>query len=219
MAKLLYLIGLVLLASIAGMAQHPSTANKQSEWASDAEELIRTAYKKLEIYNRAAELNNMRGVASKVRDDSVLKFSLKNFHSGAIAEIKPLHISEVVTLSEGDVVQVSSGRHTLNNGPPEAFYRATWSKKQKDSGGQDWTIEQLFQLLSTVYFDVGHYTSYEVLVSFEGKTRSYRAIAFHHDQGERAVAPKLTFWDSIGADGVLSQVLAETLPPYGNGPK
>lgn len=46
-------------------------------------------------------------------------------------------------------------------------------------------------------------------------TRSYKAIAFHHDQGEHSVEPKLTFWDSVGADGRVAQVSAEKLPPYG----
>ena len=211
------LIFTLLLTFGVALAQEPvrTTSDQRADGATAEEKMIRAAYAKLEVYNRSAELMAMEGVASKVRDDSVLKFELKNFHTGPLDEIKLLRTSHLVTVPDGEVIQISSVSHTLNNGPPEAYYTARWSKKQKEVGHRDWIVEELFQLLVTEYFDVGHYTSYEVDVSFEGKTRSYKAIAFHHDQGEHSVEPKLTFWDSVGADGRVAQVSAEKLPPYG----
>ena len=214
MAKPLYLICLAFSFALAVQAQ---TAAVKTKPITSAEKMIRAAYAKLELYNRAAELKSMGGAAKKVRDDSVLKFELKNFHTGPLDEIKHLHTSELISLPVGDVIQVSSGTFTLNDGPPEAYYSARWSKEPKVSRSLDWNVGELLQLLATEYFDVGHYTSYEVVVSFEGKTRSYKASVFHHDLGERAVEPKLTFWDSIGAGNRLADVLAEELPPYGTG--
>jgi hypothetical protein len=197
-----------LLLFVAINGQEASTKN------SLAEDTIRAAYAKLEIYNRAAELEAMEGIASKVRDDSVLKFTLTNFHTGALEEIKNLRVSEIITLRDGDIVQISTGSYSHDSGPAEAFYEARWTKQSKENV-PDWVLADLLQLLIDEYFDVGHFTSYEVIVSFEGKNRRYKAVAFHHDQGESAVEPKLTFWDSIGADGRLGQVLTEQRRPYG----
>ena len=210
MTKTIYLLFLLLMVSVGAHAQlktvSPSTVD---------EKMIRAAYAKLERYNRAAELMDMGGVVEKVRDDSVLKFELKNFHTGSIDEIKNLRISEVRTLATGDVIQVSSGKHTVNSGPVEAFYSARWWKQ--DAKEHDWTFAELMQLLASEYFDVSHYTSYDVTVSFEGRTRSYKALVLHHDLGERAVNPQPTFWDAVGADGRLTELWAEKLPPYGSG--
>lgn len=220
MLRTLSLIWTLLLTFGVSHAQEPvrTTPDRQADSSTAEEKTIRAAYAKLEVYNWAAELMAMKGAASKVRDDSVLRYQLRNFRTGPLDEIKLLRISQLVTVPDGDVIRISSGSFSLNDGPWEAYYIAKWWKKPKEVGRRDWTVEELFQLLVTEYFDVGRYTSYEVEVSFEGKTRSYKAIVFHHDQSEHSFEPKLTFWDSIGTDGQLAQVSAEMRPPYGTGP-
>lgn len=216
MTRALLAFCLLLTVFIAARAQS-TAAVAESVGQTPEERLIRTAYAKLVLYNRAAALEAMRGVVSKVSPNSVLKFELTNFRTGPLEDIKHRRISELCTPRAGDVIDVTTGTHTLNNGPPEASYSARWTSEPETSSSRDWVIGELFQLLVTEYFDVGHYTTYDVVVWFEGKTRSYRAVVFHHDLGELAMNPHPTFWDSIGAGGVLSNALAETRPPYGTG--
>ena len=210
MTKTIYLVFLLLMVSVGAHAQLKTVSDSTVE-----EKMIRAAYAKLERYNRAAELMDMGGMVEKVRDDSVLKFELKNFHTGSIDQIKNLRISEVSTQANGEIIQVSRGKHTMNNGTPEAYYSARWWKN--DAKERDWTFAELMPLLASEYFDVGHYTSYDVTVSFEGRTRSYKALVLHHDLGERSVDPRPTFWDAVGTDGQLEEVWGEKLPPYGSG--
>ena len=219
MSRLTCLIGTLLLMLPVAQAQEPvpNTGNQRSDSPTAEEKMIRAAYAKLEVYNRAAELMEMNGVASKVRDDSVLKFELKNFQTGPIDAIKKLRVSELCTPHSGDVVDVSSGQHTLNGGPPEALYSARWTREPPERPGRDWIVGDLLQLLVDEYFDVGQYTSYDVVVSLEGKSRSYKAIVLHHNLGARSVEPIPTFWDSIGAGNRLTQVWHEKLPPFGTG--
>jgi hypothetical protein len=195
------------------VARRETVTTNQAETASDDEKLVRDTYRKLEIYSRAAELSKMNGVTANVRDDSVLNFKLSNFHSGPIDDIKSVRQRELITERSGQVLEIGQGVH-VEDGFETAYYEPYWADyKAFPDQRPDSSIGDILSLNASQTFDVQRYTSYEVTISFEGRTRSYRALVMHH----AAVGPQLrhpTFWDSV-AGSMLNEVFEEKRPPFG----
>ena len=106
---------------------------------------------------------------------------------------------------------------TLNNGPEHVAYKAEWTTGQYASlYDPHWTIGDLLGLEPDRYHDVGRYAVYDVLVSFKGKTRGYRALALFHKTQGPGEHFRPSFWDSVaGSGGTLTDVWKEKRPPVG----
>lgn len=209
MKRLLYTILIV-----AGLVTPPQSPGMQNDMGKDEEALIRAAYEKLTTYQRAAVLEKLEWVESRVTPDLVLDFHLKNFHTGNVDEINLKPLTEVITVSDGDMVQVTRGIHRMNNGPEEAAYSAYWTQTAPTEAWSRFTVAELLQSLGRQGFGLVRFTSYDVTVHFEGKSRTYKALVLFEDM--KSAERRLEFLDYVGAGGMLTKIHQETLPPLKN---
>jgi len=181
------------------------------------EKLIRLAYKKLTIFNRAARRYDAGENTQSLDNKPALAFELKNFHIGPIQEISGSRYKDLVTLPTGEIITGTHGTSTFNGGEEQVSYSARWTNGQYSSGyDPHWTISDRFQFEPDKYYDIIEYASYEVTVSFEGKTRTYNAMTVFHNPYGASVKLKPELWDCVvGMGGTLTQFLYERRQPFG----
>ena len=181
--------------------------------AAQPEQLIRQTYAKLEAYNAAAQVLHNEFTRRAFKSDANLRFELGGFRSGDIKEILNKPYAALITLPTGDIISLTRGTHVLDDGPEEATFAAAWERGQYASGfDPQWTIADAFHFEPEKYYDIVSYTSYEVTVRLEGRSRTYRALALFHDHAHRAEEGAPEFWDAV-VDG-LTRVWQEKRPPY-----
>lgn len=176
------------------------------------EKLVRDTYRKLEIYDAAAQVFQKEQSGRAGRSQARLSFELADFRSGDLYEIAGSRYAEFVTVSNGEVVSLTHGSHSLDKGAEEATFAAAWERGQYASVfDPQWTIADVLNFEPARYFDITAYTSYRVTVTLEGKSRTYRALAlFHRAQPDEAGAPE--FWDGVVSG--LNRVWEEKRPAY-----
>ena len=174
------------------------------------EKIVRETYRKLELYNAAAQVLENERMGRAVRPENVaVKFELTDFRSGNVQEIMNKSYAELVTLPTGDVVSLTRGGHAQDGGPQEATFGATWERGQYASVfDPGWTVADVFHFEAARYYNISTYVSYRVSVRLHGRARDYRALALFRDTPDGA--PE--FWDAI-VNGVGS-VWEEKRPPY-----
>ncbi len=211
-------LSLINLSSGQASSQKTSSPNPQAAVSSEnadgvsfEEELIKSVYNKLTDYSRETLQSEAEGNNKLVSYDAGLKFALKGFRTGHIQEILSTPHKDLVTLPTGDIVQIGTGTISHNGGEEEAIYRAEWiSGRYASIYDRNWTIGDILGFEPTQYYDVEQYTSYEVTVSFESKTRTYRALVLFHNRHQESAPLKPEFWDSIvGMGGILTDVWKE----------
>ena len=178
------------------------------------EELTRGVYEKLTKYHRAsfdwaAQIPDITVIKSE------LKFEIRDFKTGPITEIMATRYADLVSLPTGEIIRIGTGTVT-DDGEESATFEATWGPGQYASVfDKDWTMADVLNFEPDKYQDVTEYGSYEVTVSYQERTRTYRALVLFH---RNAVDPSrlgLEFWDSIvGMAGNLTKVWEEKRPPY-----
>src|SRR5688500_7847654 len=104
----LYLF-LICVSSVSPVAQVRSTAPQEKQ--------VRDTYRKLEIYNAAAQVFQNEPLQRAVRPEANLEFELSDFRSGHVQEIVTRRYAELVTLSTGEIVSLTHGSHSLDQGP------------------------------------------------------------------------------------------------------
>ena len=178
--------------------------------SSQQEKIVRETYLKLETYNAAAQIFQNDFTRKPLRSDANLKFVLGQFRAGSIQEILYTPYRDLVTLPTGDIVSLTRGSHSLNSGPQEATFAATWQPGQYASVFDPaWTVADVFHFEAARYYNVKSYASYQVTVTLEGKSRSYRAVALFREDSSRE-PPE--FWDTV-VNGV-GNVWEEKRPAY-----
>jgi hypothetical protein len=177
------------------------------------ERIVRETYAKLAGYNAAAQvMQNEFARKPFVADDS-LQFELSDFRSGDVKEILGKPYASLITLPAGDVISLTHGSHVLDGGPEEATFAAEWERGQYASVfDPQWTVADVFHFEPEKYYDVVAYTSYQVKVRLEGRSRTYRALALFRDGPRSANGGAPEFWDAI-VNGV-TRVWHEKRPPY-----
>ena len=181
----------------------------QERTSGAAEKIVRETYRKLEIYNAAAQVFENERTRKPFHSDASLKFELGDFRSGNIQEIQNKPYAELVTLPSGDVVSLVRGGHSQDDGPQEATFGAAWERGQYASVFDPvWTVADVFHFEAARYYDVRTYIGYRVTVRLNGKARTYRAVALFREAPD--AAPE--FWDAV-VNGVGS-VWEEKRPPY-----
>jgi hypothetical protein len=192
-----------LLLSFAG----PVLTQERSNAAQ--EKIVRETYRKLELYNAAAQVFDNELTRRPFRSPASVKFELTDFRSGNVQEILNKPYAELVTMPTGDVLSLTRGGHSQDGGPQEATFAATWEHGQYASVfDPGWTVSDVFHFEAARYYDIVSFVSYRVTARLEGRTRTYRALALFR---ESPGGPP-EFWDSI-VNGVAS-VWEEKRPPY-----
>jgi len=173
------------------------------------EKIVRETYRKLEVYNAAAQVFANERTRQPSRSQAGLKFEIDDFHSGNVEEIVNKPYAELVTTPSGDVVSLTRGGHSEDGGPQEATFGAAWERGQYASVFDPaWTVADVFHFEAARYYDIRTYVSYRVTVRFEGRARTYRALVLFRERPD--ASPE--FWDGV-VDGVGS-VWEEKRPPY-----
>ena len=191
----------ILLAFFISVESQAYSVNQQ-------ERTVREAYRKLETYNAAAQIFEKEGTKKSLPADGNLSFELSDFRSGNVGEILNRRYAELVSVATGNVVSLTRGGHSLDGGPQEATFSASWEPGQYASVFDPmWTVADVFHFEAARYFDIKSYTSYQVTVKLEGRSRTYRAVALFREASD---APE--FWDAI-VNGV-GDVWKEKRPPY-----
>ena len=176
--------------------------------AAQPEKLIRETYAKLEAYNAAAQVMENEFTQKRFRPDANLRFELGDFRSGAIKEILNKPYAGLITLPTGDIISLTRGSHVLDDGPEEATFGAAWERGQYASiFDPQWTVADVFHFEPEKYYDIASFTSYQVTVRLQGRSRTYRALALFR-AGER----QPEFWDAVVND--VTRVRDEKRPPY-----
>lgn len=185
----------------------------QGRSAASQEKVIRETYRKLELYNAAAQVFLKEQSTRGSRADARLSFELTDFRSGNIQEIAGRRYAELVTLPTGEIVSLTHGSHSQDEGAEEATFAAAWERGQYASVfDPQWTVSDVLNFEPARYFDIAAYTSYQVTVRLEGKSRTYRALALFHDTPRVSDAVGPEFWDAV-VNG-LNRVWQEKRPAY-----
>ena len=201
-------------------AQSPAESATRT---SPQERYVREMYRKLVVLNRAALHENdlLRagdGAAPPPDDPSAfLQFELSSFRVGPVEEIRGALNSEVVTRPTGEVITLVGSATRHNKGEEFISFKAEWTQAQYVTGyDRSWTVGDLLDFSPQLYYDVGSYASYDVRVSFQGKSRAYRALVLFHNPYGSVTDLKPTAWDwIIGAGWTLTDVWREKRRPAG----
>jgi len=182
------------------------------------EQLIRAAYAKVGIYQLATEddtdvgRDRLARLAARDPDAARRQFriELRSVRTGPIVDILDRPYGEFVTRPSGDIPQViPMGIKT--NGERYFGVVAQWSRGQFAT--DDWGDLTVRDVLSRDRdWDIRKYTAYEVEVSFEGRSRRYRAMVVYHDPYASVEAPTIEYLDNIIGAGVLQAVWSDARP-------
>ena len=173
------------------------------------EKAVRETYRKLENYNAAAQIFQNEYTKKSLRSDANLSFELSDFRSGTVSEIVHQRYTDLVTLPTGDIISLTRGGHSLDGGPQEATYAATWEPGRYASVFDPlWTIADVFHFEPARYYDAKTYVAYQVTVKLEGRSRTYRALALFREP----LDAQPEFWDAIVSG--LGDVWKEKRPVY-----
>ena len=177
------------------------------------EKVVRDTYAKLQTYNAAAQVMQNDLTRKPVRADANLRFELSDFRSGDVKEVLHKPYVSLITMPAGDVISLTHGGHVLDGGAEEATFSAQWVRGHYASVfDPQWTVADAFHFEPERYYDVVSYTSYQVTVRFEGRSRTYRALALFHAKTKASDDGAPEFWDAI-VDGI-GRVWQEKRPPY-----
>ena len=197
-----------LLLSLVGPARGQERSNATAQ-----ERIVRETYRKLEIYNAAAQVFDNERTRAPFRPEVSLKFELSDFRSGNVREILNKPYTELVTAPSGDVVSLTRGGHSQDGGPQEATFGAAWERGQYASVFDPlWTVADVFHFEAARYYDIKTYISYGVTVRLNGRSRNYRALALFREAADTSGVGAPEFWDAV-VNGVGS-VWEEKRPPY-----
>ncbi|HEX6044579.1 MAG TPA: hypothetical protein VFZ22_08840 [Pyrinomonadaceae bacterium] len=177
------------------------------------EKVVRDTYAKLETYNAAAQVMQNDLARKPFRADANLHFELSDFRSGDVREVLHKPYVSLITLPTGDVISLTHGGHAQDGGAEEATFSAQWVRGHYAAVfDPQWTVADAFHFEPERYYDIVSYTSYQVTVRFEGRSRTYRALALFHAKTNASDAGAPEFWDAI-VDGI-GRVWQEKRPPY-----
>ena len=119
---------------------------------------------------------------------------------------------DISTLPSGDIIELTRAILVQDSEAEKIAYKGRWVPGQNGSSYDPmWTLADLFGFDPERYQDVTTYVSYEVTVFFEGRNRTYRAVAFFHG-GDVAKPIKISFWDAIVGRGASATLSIEAEP-------
>jgi hypothetical protein len=177
------------------------------------ERVIRLSYAKLMLFSKAARLRKAEDELAARRPENDLRFEIRNVKTGPIEEIDNRLWEDMVTGRFGEVLSVVPGETSHNQGPKHAYYLADWvDVGYANLGSPSETVSDVLGR-EPERSDVSKYTSYEVTVHYEGKTRPYRAMVIYHQPPQSVGKTKIEFMDNVVGSFALGEALAEQNPP------
>ena len=214
----------LLLRGSATSAQSPSSSEPRAKGKSDEmsleEKVVRLAYMKLELYNRATNVDRDRKRETTHRNSDDLSVRIDVLKKGRINEILDLPFSQLVTKPVGEVIsigQVTSNESSNNVPQGESFgYLARWSSGPNPV--EDWNapLRDALRLIGGLPPNMNTYITYEVEVSLEGKSRRYRSLTLFATGFEDGDPSTTFFFDLVsGLANRVGQLLYQTGTPIG----
>lgn len=182
------------------------------------ERIVRMAYRKMNVLDtveRVVKAKRKRQNAGSELIQRSLRFDIRDFRVGPIDEIRERTYRDLVTSSTGNVIQIAFATSSQNDGEGQPSIAAAWKTGQY-MGGFDaqWTVADVLRYEAVRFNDVDRYASYEVTVSLDGQSRTYRALALFHAPNQQQALPSPEFLDGIvGMGGIVTQVLRDTRMP------
>ncbi len=182
--------------------------------ASRHEKIVRAAYEKLTMLNRASRLLLPAAAERATGDPDILRFELRNFRTGPIQDILSVAGSEISSPPTGEIILLTRAISVLDQDQEQVAYKADWTSGQYAAVyDAKWTVADLLGFDPERYFDVSEYASYDVTVFFKSRSRTYRALALFHNPYRSPDELKPSFWDTIvGMGGTLTDVWNEKRP-------
>lgn len=206
-----------LILAIAGMLllTGAADASEAAPAATPEESTIRFAYARLSSYHQAALRSDMALGSDTLASPLTIRFELRGFHTGPIGEIRDRSWRDLVTAPSDARVMISRNSYSVN-GVDYAVYRAAWNSGSYASvDAASWRVDDVLAIDPERFFDVGSYTSYEVTVTLDGRSRTYRAVALFHDLYGASKDLKPDFIDDVvGLTGEVTHAWGEVLPPF-----
>lgn len=217
---------LLFVFAITGSAQeevHQKTKQLPSrvrlpQIVSPEERAVREAYRKLIRLQKAYRLipTQDRSVNASGEVGS-LNVTVKNFRVGPIREIENEPALQLITKYSGDVLELTRTRIQHNKGTEYVAYKLEWTRGQYASiTDPSWTVANLMLFEPSIYYDAERYALYDVALSYQNRSRIYRALAVFHTPTDSTEQPKISFWDNVvGSGGALTQLWEEQRPTVG----
>lgn len=172
------------------------------------EKLVRDAYARLMRYQSAAvdELSTLAGKTA-VPDD-YLTVTVRGVRSGDLANILERAAAEFIDDSRGETISLNPVHLGDKEGATHAYYEAAWSAPAKSEKSRG-LIEDLPGIAN---FE--RYVSYVVRIQFQGRTTSYRALAF--TQRNESKRPAALFFDNavVGMNELYEDESARVQSPW-----
>ncbi len=192
-------------------------SGKRTTTMTPEEKIVRAAYEKLTLLNKAAWLGKSPAARNPKDDGQGSKFELSNFRIGPIPDIWGALHSQIKTDGAGEIIRLERSITQLNKEEEHVGYDAAWATGQYASVyDRQWTIGDLLSYEPDRYYDVGEYALYDAIVSYQGKTRAYRALALFHNPYRYVGTLKPEFWDTVvGMGGALTEAWYENRPLIG----
>jgi hypothetical protein len=210
--NLLFALLTLSAAFTAGYAQQKTGGLPGAE-RSFEERVIRLAYAKLMLFSKAASLRKAEDGQAARRAEDDLRFEIRNVKTGSIEEIHDQLWGDVVTGRFGEILSVVPGETSHNQGPKHAYYLTSWVDAGYGSlRGPSETVRDVLGREPDLS-DVSKYTSYEVTLHYEGRTRPYRAMVIYHQPLQSVGKTRIEFLDNVVGSFALGEALAEQNPP------
>src|SRR5436190_15320806 len=193
----------------------PSMRGQVSAPGDLEEGLVRAAYAKVAIDYLATEgmtdvgRDRLARLEAGDQDAARRQFHIEvlSIRTGPIVEILDRPYGEFVTRPHGDVPRISQGT-IRRDGNDYLGVMAQWGHGQFATG--DWGDLKIRDVLSRPGdLSIRKYTAYEVEVSFEGKSRRYRALAVYNDPYGSVANPSVEFLDNFVGGQLLGSLLTD----------
>ena len=203
-------VGLVLVVCTGAALAVPTELRRSPAQPSPPEQSVRAVYAALSRANADYNRTRLRSVA----EYDQLQFRLRDFRTGAIGEILATPSSDLATLPDGEIVYLAEQNGAMKSGGRRLQYSAEWAPGQySDTVLNRQAVAVLLNAEPERFHDVGSYASYEVTVTFQGRSRTYRALALFHDLYGAAEHAGPDIWDTVvgfgGTIGALAQHLVD----------
>ncbi|HYC87708.1 MAG TPA: hypothetical protein VEO54_00730 [Thermoanaerobaculia bacterium] len=211
---------LLILSTFAAAAGPRTTPAERVSRMSAEERLIRSAYAKMAMYNRADYVHSLFEENAWLADNIALKFQLSDFRSGSLDDIRHELWSDFVTPPTGDVIRgvlrnANYGGQRFFSYPAE-WQPGVWSQYDREP----LTVANVAALEAEAFHDVAKYTAYSVTVTYQGRSRSYRALAVYHNRYDAANDLNPEFVDNVvGVAGELTTIADVTTLPLDRAPR
>lgn len=192
--------------------------NKSAGGVTQQEKLIRAAYEKLSRLTQAGLLLKEAGSVDPEDKKLYLQFELTDFRVGPIDEIKNVLYSKINTIG-GDQIELMRHVYQHNKEGEQVAFSARWTAQPYSPiFDHNFTVSDMLSLAVSELYDVGSYARYNVTVSFQGKSRTYRTLTLFHNPLSSNENLKPYFWDGIGADAQLFRAWDDNRPLLGTKP-